>query len=176
MNAPANIDFTVRKQTEAAKNLVLSLKDIGEDADAELVADTIEGETSLIEALELAVAEIDECDIQIVGVKEKIEQFAARKHQTERRRERLTALIEQALIATEQTTLKLPTATLTLANRAASVIISNEADIPAKFWKEQERPAPKLDKKAIKEALTNDEHVTGATLDNGSVSLTIRRK
>ena len=176
MNAPANLDFEVRKQTEAAKKLVTEIKGIGEEDDADLVADTIEGETSLVEALEMALAEIDECQVQEIGIKAKIEQFTERKHRTERRRERLTALIEQALIATEQTTMKLPTATLTLAKRGPSVMILNEADIPAKFWKEQERPAPKLDKKALAAALKENEQVSGATLDNGTVSLTVRRK
>lgn len=168
-------EYALRRQTEAAKTLLDQLRETGDDQDEELVAGTIEGETSLVEAIESALAQIDECDVLITGLKAKEEAFEARRHQIGKRKDRLTALIEQAMVATDQPTLRLPTATLTLAKRQPSVVIANEADIPARFWIEQERPAPKLDKKALKEALAT-ETIPGAALDNGSVSLTVRRK
>lgn len=74
--------------------------------------------------------------------------------------------------------MKLPTATLTLSTRAPGLIVTDEADIPAKYWVEQPRPAPKLDKKALTADLReeNAAPIPGATLDNGSFSLTVRRK
>ncbi len=171
-----DIDYALRRQTEAARHLLANLKETGDDDDAELVADTIEGETTLVEAIEQALAEIDECDVLATGLKAKEEAFEARRHRIGRRKERLTASIEQAMIATEQTTFKLPTATLTLAKRAPGLMVSSEADIPSRFWVEQERPAPRLDKNALRAALKAKEAVPGASLDNGSVSLSVRRK
>jgi len=172
----AEVEFDLRRQSEAAKSLLVSLHEQGAGDDAELVADTIEGETNLVEAIDAALSEIDECEILIAGLDEKIKVFDARKKQQKDRSERIRALIEQALVATDQTSMKLPSATLSLTKRAPGLVVTNEADIPARFWVEQERPAPKLDKKALAAALKDDEEVPGATLDNGSLSLTVRRK
>jgi hypothetical protein len=172
----AEVEFNVARQAEAAKRLVANLKEQDEADDAELVADTIEGETGLVEAIEAALAEIDEEEIHIVGLKAKEEIFAERRRKKEAKIDRIKALIEQAMLVTEQFSMKLPTATLTLAKRAASLIVTNESDIPVKFWIEQERPAPKLDKKALTAALKDKEQIPGATLDNGSLSLSVRRK
>lgn len=171
----AEVEFNLARQAEAAKRLMSNLRSQGVDDDQELVSDTIEGETSLIEAIEAAVAEIDECDVHIVGLKAKETEFAERRRRVEERADRIKATIEQAMIATEQESLRLPTATLTLTKRAPGLIVINEADIPTTFWIEQERPAPKLDKKALRAAL-DEGAIPGATLDNGSRSLSVRRK
>nr|WP_309550667.1 siphovirus Gp157 family protein [Rhizobium rhizogenes] len=173
---PMPSDRMVMIQTEAAKRLIQNLHDQGLSDDAELVADSIEGQTNLAEALEEALSEIDECEILIVGLDEKIKAFDARKKMQADRAERIRALIEQALVSTEQKSMKLATATISLATRAPSLVIETESDIPARFWVEQERPAPKLDKKALSAALKANESIPGATLDNGSVSLTVRRR
>jgi hypothetical protein len=172
----AEVEFNVARQAEAAKRLVANLKEQDSADDVELVSDTIEGETGLIEAIDAALAEIDEEEIHIVGLKAKEELFAERRRKKEAKVDRIKALIEQAMLITEQTSMRLPTATLTLAKRAPSLIVTNEADIPVKFWIEQERPAPKLDKKALTAALKDKEQIPGATLDNGSLSLSVRRK
>ncbi|MDW9644504.1 hypothetical protein GOB48_22320 [Sinorhizobium meliloti] len=172
-----DLDHNLHRQTEAAKSLLSSLREQGVDDDAELVADAIEGETNLLEAIEAALAQIDECDVLITGLKAKEEEFETRRKSIERRAERVRALIEQAMLATDQTSLKLPTATLSLTKRAPGLIVVDEADIPAKYWVEQPRPAPKLDKKALTADLREAKAaIPGATLDNGSFSLTVRRK
>ena len=172
-----DVEYKMRRQTEAAKSLMASLREQGADDDAELVADTIEGETSLLEAIDAALAQIDECDVQIIGLDAKIEAFEGRKKTIGVRADRLRALIEQAMLATDQDKLKLPTATLSLTKRAPGLVVVNEADIPVKFWIEQERPAPKLDKKALTAALREENaSIPGATLDNGSFALAVRRK
>ncbi|MDW9517301.1 hypothetical protein GOB43_08275 [Sinorhizobium meliloti] len=175
MTAPA-IEHSMRRQTEAAKALLVDLRNQGADDDAELVADTIEGETNLMEAIEEAIAELDECDVLVTGLKSKEAEFEARRKAIEKRAERIRALIEQAMLATDQTSLKLPTATLSLTKRAPGLIVNSEADIPSRFFVEQERPAPKLDKKALAAAIKAGEQVPGANLDNGSISLSVRRK
>ena len=172
----SNAEYSIARNTEAAKKLLANIRASGEGDDAELIADTIEGETDLLEAIGEAVNELDENDIIIAGGEAKIEQVQGRVSATKKRSERIRAAIEQAMIATDQTTLRLPTATITLSKRAPGLIITNEADIPADYWIEQERPAPKLDKKALLSDLKDKKPVAGATLDNGSYSLTLRRK
>lgn len=165
----------LRIETEAAKRLLANLRDQGHGDDAELMADAVEGETSLHEAVEAVLAQIDECDVLEIGLAAKEEAFASRRAKVKARKEFLQAAIEQAMLAAEQQKLTLPAATVFLSKRAARLIVEDEASIPSRFFVEQERPAPKLDKKALTEALKANETIPGATLDNGSVSLTIRR-
>lgn len=172
----AEVEFNIARQAEAAKRLVSSLRLQGVDGDDELVADTIEGQTDLKEAIEAALAEIDECEIYIIGLKAKEAEFESRRSRLEERVDRIRAMIEQAMLTTEQQSLRLAGGTVSLNRRQPGLIVSKEADIPTRFWVEQERPAPKLDKKALAEALRNGESVPGANLDNGSFSLSLRRK
>jgi hypothetical protein len=136
----------------------------------------IEGETSLHETIAAAIDQIDNLDVMVIGLKAKEEAFADRRKAIEARAESLRAAIEQAMIAAEQTNIPLPTATVFISKRKPSLIVENEAEIPSEFFIEQERPAPKLDKRALAAALADGRAVPGATLDNGTVSLTIRRK
>lgn len=159
-------------QTNAARDLLAVLRDQGDD---ELVADTIEGETDLLEALGAALDEIDDAEVLILGGKQKIEQIAGRVAMEEKRVDRLRAAIERAMALTEQDTVRLPTATLSITKRKPQPVIDNEADIPARFFTQPSAPPPKLDRKALSEALAS-ETVPGAHLDNGSISLTVRRK
>ncbi len=165
-------DRSILRETETAKRLIADMR----SDDEQLVTDSIEGETGLFEAIEAALSEIDECEILIIGLEEKIKAFDARKKQAKDRAERMRALIERAMVETEQQSFRLPAGTLSLKKVPPALVITNEADIPAAFWVEQERPAPKLDKKALLEALKENETIPGAALDNGSVSLTVRRK
>jgi len=169
-----NVEHNILRQTEAAKTLLRSIAEDGCE-DSALSSDMIEGETGLFEAVESALSEIDECEVLIAGLKEKEKAFADRRRSIEVRAERIRAMIEQAMLATEQHSMRLPTATISLREIKPGIVVLNEADIPARFWIEQERPAPKLDKKALSEAI-KIEQIPGVTLDNGSISLSVRRK
>lgn len=170
-----NIEHNLQREKSAARDLLASLHHEGAADDAELVADAIEGETNLIEAISAALDEIDECDVIEAGCKAKAAEFEARGSAAAKRRDRIRASIEQAMVLTEQPALRLPAATLSITRRPAGLVITNEADIPARFFIQPPAPPPKLDKKALLAAL-NSEVIPGATLDNGSVSLTVRRK
>lgn len=174
MNA-LDVERAVSREAAAARDLLVQLRAIGEGDDRALVADTIEGETGLTEAISSALAEIDECDVLADGLAAKITQLETRKALIEKRRERIRAAIEQAMVSVDLPTLRLPAATLTVARRAPQLVIVNEADIPARFFTVPEAPAPKVDKKALAAALRDDEQVPGAALDNGTVSLVVRR-
>ncbi len=165
----------LRHQSEAAKRLLANLKDSGDADDQEIVETAIEGETSLLEAITVAIDANDEDEILIVGIKAKEETLSDRRKAAEQRIERRRAAIEQAMLVTEQDKFILPTATIFLSKRKPNLVIENEAEIPAVFWTIP-KVEPKLDKKALKEALEADEEIPGAHLDNGSISLSIRRK
>lgn len=157
------------REAEAARNL---LAEISAGDDEALAHDMIEGETSLLEAIDRAIDEIDDCDVTIAGCKEKEAQLAERRKRAENRQERLRGLIEQAMLICDLRTAKRPTATLTVRDVPPKAIVADEAAIPARFWRQ---PDPVLDKKAINEAVKNGEDIPGVSMSNGTTSLTIRR-
>jgi Siphovirus Gp157 len=191
-------EYVIRRETEAAKALLAGIRNMIPEEDLSLLLDTLEGETNLLEAIDLALAEIDETEALISGLKEKEGQFTARRRAMEERVRRFRGLIEQAMAVADQERLRRPTATLTLRKLPIDVVVLSEADIPADFFVPQPPPPPKLDKKALKQALEAREAklsfaasledaqergkalaaippIPGATLDNGGVSLQVRR-
>ena len=78
------------------------------------------------------------------------------------------------MVEAEQRNIRLDSRTVYLSKVAPKVVVENEAEIPSRFWTTPEPPAPKLDKKALKDALAAKEAVPGARLDNGSISLRMR--
>lgn len=166
------VENDIRREAEAAKGLLRSIRAIGEGDDAELVADSIEGETRLADALAEAIDQIDECELIEAGCEAKEAEYAGRRAAAARRKDRIRAAMEQAMVALDLPSLRLPTATVSVARRPPQLIVEDESQIPSQFFV---APAPKLDRKALQAAL-GTEPVTGARLDNGSISLTIRRK
>jgi hypothetical protein len=191
-------EYHLRQQAEAAKTIVAALRESFGGDDLALLADAVEGETDLYEAVDAVLDEIDQTEVLISGLKEKEGQFTSRRRSMEERVKRLRSLIEQAMAVSEQDKLRRPAATLTLRKLAPDVIVLAEADIPAEFFVPQPPPPPKLDKPALKQALNRREEaikatssiedsdereralaaiapIPGATLNNGGFSLQIRR-
>ena len=158
----------IRRQAEAARDLVTALH----GADEETLTDMVEGETSLNEAIQSALDEIDECEAMAAGLSTKIQAFAQRKKRFEDRVERLRSLIEQALAVASISTVKLPAATLTLKAIPPRPLIEDEAQIPSVYWRQ---PDPILDKTAINAAIKGGARIPGVSMTNGTVSLQIRR-
>ena len=191
-------EWQLSREIQAARVIVAGVRAMIPEEDLALLADTLEGETNLLEAIDLALLEIDETEALISGLKEKEGQFSKRRRAMEERVRRFRGLIEQAMAVAEQGKLRRPTATLTLRKLPIDVVVLSEADIPADFFVPQPPPPPKLDKKALKQALEAREAklsfaaslddpeergkafapippIPGATLDNGGVSLQVRR-
>src|SRR5204862_369902 len=72
-------EIVIRRETEAARLLLTGMRDTIGEEDMALLADTLEGETNLFEAIDTALAEIDETEALISGLKEKEKQFSARR-------------------------------------------------------------------------------------------------
>lgn len=168
--------FRLRRETEAAKRLLSMLRAEGNADDSEIVESAIEGETSLLEAVASVIDMIDEEEIVITGGEAKIADIRDRVSAKKHRVEMLRASIEQAMLIAEQDKLNLPTATVFISKRQPALIVDNEADIPSEFFNAPEPPAPKLDRKALAAALKDGRAIPGARLDNGTISLSFRRK
>lgn len=143
------------------------------DLDAETLADTLEGATNLPEALMAAAEQIGEYDIMLAGLSEHIKALTARKSRLANSAETLRSVILQAMDKAGIETVTGAAMTLTARKTLAQPIVLTESDIPSAYWKSQ---PPKLDTRALGEALRNKETVPGATLSNGGLSLTVRIK
>lgn len=157
-----------RRAAEALRDTLAKMPDM----DEETARDTIEGETDLHGAIAGVVEMLTEAETMSAGLAVTIEKFEVRKARYDARIDFLRSAVEQAMVIGELRTMELPEATLSLGRRAAGLVITDEASIPAEFWKPQD---PALDRAAIKAALKDKKTVPGAVLGNGSVSLTIRR-
>lgn len=169
MTRDAIADLTKeRRAAEALRDTLSKMPEVDEST----LRDTIEGETGLHEAIAEVVALLTDTENSIFGLTGHVTAMQIRLARYKQRADFLRAAIEQAMVVGEVSRLELPTCTLSLGRRAPGLVITDEAMIPAEFWKAQD---PALDKAALKEALKDKKAIPGATLGNGSVSLTIRR-
>jgi hypothetical protein len=167
--------LNLERETQAAtalRDALLRLPDIEPDRDAELIGDMVEGETNLREMIAKVMEHLAETEIMLVGIDNKLDTFGSRKRRYVERKEMLRAMIEQAMVIGEIKKLELPDATLSLAHRAGGVVIVDEMKIPADYWRKLD---PEIDKAKVSSVLKEGLEVPGATLGNGTISLTVRR-
>lgn len=172
----SDVSRLLAAETAASKRLLEHMRSAGTETDAELIADTIEGETSLHDAISAVLDRIDLKEAAAAGLKAKIAEFSDRLASIAKAIEMDRSAIEQAMLATEQDSMVLPTATLFVSRRKPGIVVLNEADIPSEFFEAPTIPPPKLNKKDLAAALAAGRTIPGATLDNGTASLTVRRK
>lgn len=184
------------KEAQAAVALKESLGQLAQD-DETLLIDSIEGETEFFDVVDAFLAEIAEDDAMCDAIDAQVSALKARKERFAKRSETRRSLIEQAWIVAELPKVQRPLATIFLSNRAPKVIVETESDIPPKYWKEAD---PVLDKKLLADDLkarrdaleaipqepgeARDKaladfaaefpEIPGATLSNGTQSLSIR--
>lgn len=160
------------KEAKAARALIDSLR--AQDPEDALLIDMVEGETQLFETIDALLLRMAGDEALIRGLDAVIEDFDGRKARIKKRRDGDRAVIEQALtIAEIEVAVERPAGTLSLAKRPPKLVVTEESDIPADYWKPAD---PTLDKKALTEALKAGATIPGAVLTNAAPSLTIRVK
>jgi len=146
---------------------------LGEDADPTLLLNTIEGETNLAEACVIVLEQTHEDEILIEGLAAKIAELTIRKGRMEKSVESRRGIILMAMDRAGLHTIRSPLGTLSVRDVKPKLVVTDEAKIPARFWKPAE---PTLDRAAVKAALDANETIPGATLSNGGIGLSIRIK
>lgn len=140
--------------------------------DPDLMMLIAEGETSLLEVIDLML-EADMYDDGLLdGLKLQKDTLAVRLHRLQERRDSRRAILEQALVLLDRKTLERPLGTLVLSKRTPSVVVEEENQIPARYFDMR----PVLNRRVLKEALAAGEEVVGARLSTGLVTLTLRRR
>jgi hypothetical protein len=182
------------KEAQAVAALKESLRQMGEADDDTLLADSIEGETSFFEIVDVVLDRMTDAEVNIEGVEVVAKALSGRKARYEQRLKSDRATLEQAMTIAGLAKIERPTATLSLSNRPPSLTVTEESEIPAEFWKAGD---PTLDRKKLAQALKDraaalavipgdpeakaaaiaalPPEIPGATLSNGAPSLTVRR-
>lgn len=191
--------YALSKQIEAARILREQIADVAA-GDPDFIRDVIEGQTELHEQIGALVASIAEDEALAEGVKRLMDDLGARKKRFEARAEVKRAMVASAMEIGELKSIKTPAATVTVTPVPPKLVPTDESEIPSRYWKSGE---PTLDRKALGDALKaraaaladaqkiEDPDVRaaaleavdvmwppipGATLSNGSTTISIRSK
>ena len=159
----------LNNQTRAAQVLKSALSEITDDPDC--IADMIQGETNLHEAIGVVMDGITEDEIMLAGLSGMIQQYAERKARIQARIDRRRVAIERAMAVGELTKLELPHATLSLRAVPPKLEVVSEEMLPTKYFEQ----VPKLRKAELWADVKAGESIPGARLTNGSTTLAIRR-
>jgi hypothetical protein len=149
------------------------LAEYRETIDEETLRDTLEGISSLPEALAAVVRSyLDDLmtaaalGMRIGDMQQRLSRIEAR---VDKKRSTITSVMEKADIKK----LEQPDFTASLRSVPPGLVVADESLIPAGYWKPQ--PA-KLDKRGLLAALNSGTGVPGAGLGNGGTTLSVRTK
>ena len=141
------------------------------DLDDDTLADTLDGETRLNEAL-AAVLRSREEDLGLAAsLKTRIETMRARLDRFQDRADRKRNLVADVMARAEIKRLVMPDFTASLRTVPPGLVVEDESQVPEAFWRPQ---PPKLDRAALSDALRRGEKIAGATLGDARRSITIR--
>lgn len=137
--------------------------------DEDFRRDVLEGETDLHAVVGRLARESQALRAECAGLKEAATAFVARAGRKAERDRDVREAIKAILGAADLTKIKTHAASVSLANVAPSVIVTDEAAIPDQFMRVKRSP----DLSAIKDALAAGENVPGAAMGNGGQALRI---
>ncbi len=155
--------------TELRRRLIADYPDI----DDETLLDTLDGATSLKEAVgELVRSALDDEALE-AGLKVRIEEMRERqaRFQSTARSKRSLALKVMEEAGLEK--LLEPDFTVSVRTAPCALEVLDEQQIPDCYWRPQ---PPKLDRKAALDAICRGEKVPGVALSETRVTLSVRRK
>jgi hypothetical protein len=142
-------------------------------ADEQTLEDTLEGLSSLPEALAAVVRSfLDDLSLAAalgLRISDMQERLARFEHHADKKREFVTSVMERANLKK----LAEPDFTVSLRAVPPSVVVIDEALIPQDYWKPQ--PA-RLDRQSISAALKGGSAIPGATLSNPEMTISVRTK
>jgi len=139
--------------------------------DADIAADTLEGETDLHDVLARIEDKCAEAEAMADAIAARRAEMQERERRCKQTAETMRELMLSLLDAAGVPKVVLPTATISARTTAPKLVVIDEEGIPETYW----RVKREIDKTALAEALKTGAEIDGAMLSNGSRSLTIRR-
>lgn len=160
----------LKNETQAVELLRQHIVEtVGEDDD--LIRDMAEGETSILDLIEQVVEQIAMDQALVDGIAKHITAMQARKARLEKRSDAFRVAVMTAMQTAGMTKHQTAIAALTVKDLPPKALVIEEAEIPADYW----TPAdPKLNKRAVLDALKAGQAVPGAQLSNGGQTIQIR--
>lgn len=170
MNAHSDV-AKVQRELDAARVLREQIADLAQ-GDEDFIRDTLEGELDFEGIVRKLIGDVGMDEALAEGLKAYGDDIASRRERLANRAKLKRSLICTALEIAGRKTMELDVGTVTLSAVKPKAIVTEEADIPAEFFKPQ---PPKLDQTALSTALREGREVKGATLSNGGSTIRIRR-
>lgn len=166
-----SIDMRIAgRELEAARIIRMQISNVA-DGDEDFIRDTMEGETGLHELI-AALCEADATDDALIaGINAISDRISKRKERIAKRRELRRAMIANAMQIAELKKIETPAGAVSIKTVSPRLVVTEESEIPARFFVPQ---PPKLDKKALADALKDGDEIPGAILSNGSRTIQIR--
>jgi hypothetical protein len=168
---PSN--YLLTKEANEFVELRRRLIEADPEIDETTLLDTLEGATDLKEALGEVIRSALDDEAMLSGLKGRLDDLKVRldriRHRIDKKREVALAVMEETGVER----LCEPDFTVSLRVSPPGVVITSEDDIPEWFWIPQ---APKLDKRAILDAIKAGTAVSGAQLSNSKISIAVRTK
>lgn len=166
----SEVVYRLQQETALALEIVAQTRCLVGD-DEEMIETAIEGETDLREAIARAVARLSDLEALMSGCNELMQDLKKRFDRFADQHDRLRQMLAVALEATGAQRMELPQATLSLKRLPGKVTVTDEASLPMRFWKQAE---PKLDRRALLDAMKDGELIPGATLSNGGSTIQVK--
>jgi len=141
------------------------------DVDEETLADTLEGISTLPDLLGAAVRAVLDDQALCEALKGRLGELKARLDRLETRIQATRVVICEAMEEAGLTKITEPDFTLSLRTGAPPLMIIDEGAIPATYWSPQ---PPRLERAAVKRALSDGKDIPGAVLGNPAPSITVR--
>lgn len=167
--------MSVNLRRELAEHVVLraELKAVFADIDDETLRDTLEGLSSLPEAIAAVIQAYMEDLTLAAALGMRISDMQERLARFEARAEKKRALVTQVMERADLKKLQEPDFTVSLRAVPPGLVVSDETAIPTDYWKPQ--PA-KLDKKGLLASLNAGQVIPGAALGNGGTTISVRTR
>jgi hypothetical protein len=143
------------------------------EIDDHTLRDTVEGLTNLPELLaRILRSHLDDLAL-LAALRTRILDMQERFARLEVRADKKRALVASVMERADIKKLTEPDFTASLRQVAPGLVVVDERAIPDPFWRPQ---PPKLDRKGLLAALNAGQIVPGASLGNGSTTITVRTR
>ena len=162
----------IHNSAYTAKQLADYLKAEGFGEDEQLLLDTIEGQTDLIECIDKVMVSALEDKALAEGISLVEEDMATRRARFSKRADAKKAAIFRAMQEAGLSKLERPAFTLSIRAGTPKVVITDEEQVPDVLMRHKKEP----DKAAIGDLLKAGQQLPYATLSNGEPSLQVRTK
>jgi hypothetical protein len=167
------MDVTLSHSLSEHEYLRRCLEEEFPEADDETLRDTLEGLSSLPEALAAVIRSYLEDLTLAAALGMRIGDMQERLARFETRAEKKRGLVTQVMERAELKKLQEPDFTVSLRAVPSGLVVRDEAQIPADYWKPQ---PPRLDKKGLLASLNAGQVIPGAALGNGGTTISVRTR